>query len=371
MRIKWQNMSVDYKNSKLVIESGILKEGRVSWKSPSNIALIKYWGKHGVQLPRNASISFTLQNAFTETIMEYNSQKNKSVNIDLEFYFEGKSNPAFAEKIKKYFLSISDIFPFVKQLHFTIRSHNSFPHSSGIASSASSMSALSLCLCSLESQIFGTLKNDEEFRKKASYISRLGSGSASRSIYEKIAIWGHFGEIETTSDLYAIPYYEKIHEIFHTYHDDIFIISQGEKAVSSSAGHALMEDNLYASPRYQQAYQRMHHLLIAMEQGDIERFGTIVENEALTLHALMMTSSPSYILMKPNTLEMINRIRQFRKESQQPVYFTLDAGPNIHLLYPDHIYDKIQPFIQNQLVPLCENGYYIPDKVGLGPLELE
>ncbi len=360
----------DYKNPKLLINSNTIKSGRIAWRSPSNIALVKYWGKHGLQLPRNPSISLTLDKAYTETIMEYTTEGKSGDNIELDFYFEGKSNESFAEKIRKFLLNISDIFPFVKQIKFTVHSHNSFPHSSGIASSASSMSALAMCLCSLEMELFGTTYEDEEFRKKASFISRLGSGSACRSVYPHASVWGKTDDAKDSSDLFGIGYGEHIHEIFHDFHDDILIVSQGEKPVSSRAGHALMEGNAYAEPRYKQANERLSNLLIAMKEGDLEKFGTITENEALTLHALMMTSNPSYILMQPNSLEMIERIRKFRKETGLPIYFTLDAGPNIHLLYPHSIYEKVNPFILSELVPLCENDMVIRDRVGLGSVKI-
>lgn len=360
---------LDYKNSKLILDSTNIKEETISWQCPSNIALVKYWGKHGVQLPRNPSISLTLDAAHTKTVMTYSPKKRKDVDIDLDFYFEGEHNEAFANKIVKFMGGISEIFPFVKQLKFEIRSENSFPHSSGIASSASSMGALALCLCTLESNLFGTLKDDTAFRKKASYVSRLGSGSACRSIYATAGQWGENGSIPNSSDLYAIPYQNEIHEVFHSFHDDILIVSQGEKAVSSRAGHALMDQNDYADPRYRQAKQRLHRLLDAMKAGDLETFGRITENEALTLHALMMTSNPSFILMKPNTLEMINRIQAYRKDTGHPVYFTLDAGPNIHLLYPDAIFSDVDAFVKSELILLCENDMRISDKVGLGPLQ--
>lgn len=360
---------LDYKNSNLVLDASHSKEGTISWKCPSNIALVKYWGKHGIQLPRNPSISLTLDEAHTKTKLSYSPKENHDVDIDLDFYFEGKHNEAFASKIRKFLLGISDIFPFIQQLKFVIHSENSFPHSSGIASSASSMGALAMCLCSLEKELFGTLTDDLEFRKKASFVSRLGSGSACRSIYTSAGLWGGNDAIPNSSDLYAIPYEDKIHEIFHTFHDDILIVSQGEKAVSSRAGHALMDGNDYAAPRYKQAKDRLHRLLAAMKTGDLETFGTITENDALTLHALMMTSNPSYILMKPNSLEMIDRIRKYRLDTKHPVYFTLDAGPNIHLLYPDDIFSEIDAFVKSELIPLCENGMRIADKVGKGPVK--
>ena len=90
------------------------------------------------------------------------------------------------------------------------------------------------------------------------------------------------------------------------------IASFAEKSVSSRAGHALMEGNAFAKPRYEQANERLLRLLPALKSGDLETFGQICENEALTLHALMMASNPSYILMRPNTLKMIELLRAYR-----------------------------------------------------------
>ena len=361
---------LDYKNPKLIIDRAETEAGKIAWRSPSNLALIKYWGKHGRQLPRNASISFTLESAFTETLLEYTPKgANESEEIALDFLFAGEPNEAFATKVKAFLESITDIFPFLKQLNLKIHSANSFPHSSGIASSASSMSALALCLCSLEANLFDTLEDDQEFDQKASFIARLGSGSASRSIYPKLALWGDARNVDGSSDLYAIPY-TKVHEIFNSFHDDILIVSAGEKSVSSRAGHALMENNVYADARYQQARVRMNHLLEAMEDGDLTTFGQIVEDEALTLHAMMMSSHPSYLLMHPNTIELINRIRAYRADTKHPVYFSLDAGPNIHLLYPENIVHEVRVFVDEQLAPLCQENSYLPDWVGEGPEEL-
>ena len=252
---------LNYKNPKLVIETSKVEEGSVAWQSPSNIAIIKYWGKHGVQLPRNPSISFTLENARTQTLLAYRPKTGVDNGLMLDFFFDDEPNEVFGEKIKKFLESILDIFPFLKQLELTIKSANSFPNSAGIASSASSMSALALCLCSLEEELFGTLDDDEEFDKKASYIARLGSGSACRSIYPGMATWGENGALEGSSDLFATPFSENVHEVFKTFHDDILIASFDEKSVSSRAGHALMEDNPFAEIRYNQARQRLHRLI--------------------------------------------------------------------------------------------------------------
>jgi diphosphomevalonate decarboxylase len=359
--------TLNYENPKLLIDRDDFEPGSVTWRSPSNLAIIKYWGKHGRQLPQNPSISFTLNNAVTDTKLEYEKRTTPGQDIDLDFFFHGESKPEFAEKGKKFLESLLPIFPFLTQLKLTIRSGNSFPHSAGIASSASSMSALALCLCSLEDELFDTLNEDAAFDQKASFIARLGSGSACRSIYPGLALWGKTGDVEGSSDLFAVPMLDSVHEVFHNFHDDILFASRAEKAVSSRAGHALMDENAYAEPRYQQARQRLYRLLMALRNGDLELFGTIAENEALTLHALMMTSNPSYLLMQPSTLEMIYRIRDFRKQTGHPVYFSLDAGPNIHLLYPESVVHVVRPFVEEQLVPLCENEDWLTDWVGEGP----
>ncbi|MCO5229945.1 MAG: hypothetical protein M9958_02190 [Chitinophagales bacterium] len=342
-------------------------EGMVAWKSPSNIALVKYWGKYAKQYPRNASVSFTLQDAYTETSIKYVRKPDNVEGVSMSFLFEGEKKIKFEEKIRKFLSSIIEYFPFLNDLHLDIESKNSFPHSTGIASSASSMSALALCLCDIEREFLNRLNDEVDFFQKASVIARLGSGSASRSVFPYLAEWGELITVDGSSNEFAIPVAERAHPIFHTYRDSILIISAAEKSVSSRAGHALMEGNPYAEQRYLQANIHVKQLLDAMQEGDVDTWGKIIEKEALTLHALMMASEPPFILLHPNTLIAIEKIQHFRIEKNLPIYFTLDAGPNIHVLYPDNIKKEIISFIDKELVPLCENQRVIHDLVGKGP----
>ena len=335
--------------------------GKVAWKSPSNIALVKYWGKYGRQLPSNPSVSFTLKNAHTIMSMNYKEGTGKVV-----LFFEKKRNEAFENRIAKFIKSIEEIYPFLQDLDLEIHSDNSFPHSAGIASSASAMSALCLCLCNIEQNIFNTLENEDEFLHKASYLSRLASGSASRSVYPKLGQWGKHSAIKDSNNEYAIDVSQSVDPIFHTFKNSILIASAKEKSVSSSAGHQLMENNPYAPVRFQQANDNLESLMIAMKNGDLDSFIEIVEEEALTLHALMMTSKPSYVLMKANSLALIEKVREFRATTKLPICFTLDAGPNLHVLYPANIATQVQEFIQKECKPLCENGLIIEDEVGEG-----
>ena len=339
--------------------------GRVGWACPSNIALVKYWGKKGKQLPQNPSISFTLSECRSETFVTF----EKADRFGFNFFFEGKENPAFSAKIEKFLLDNQAFFPFINQLNLKVESRNTFPHSSGIASSASSMSAFVMCLLEIESKLVGPSTGSGALTK-ASYFSRLASGSAARSVFPKMALWGKTEAYEGSSDEYAVPLADDIHPVFKTYRDSILIVSGEQKSVSSRAGHALMEGIVYASARYAQANENIKNLLVALKSGDMDTFINITESEALQLHALMMCSNPSFILMKPNTLNIINAVRQFREETKIPVCFTLDAGPNAHLLYPESEAEKVECFIKNELVTYCNQGRWIADYVSDGPKKL-
>ncbi|WP_372652070.1 diphosphomevalonate decarboxylase [Halobacteriovorax sp.] len=341
--------------------------GRVSWTSPSNIALIKYWGKHGKQLPCNPSISFTLNESKTTMDFSWSIKNASKDEVVLDFYFENKKNEVFESKIRKFLENNFELFPFLKYLGLEIESTNSFPHSAGIASSASSMSALALGLCSIEDQAFDLNQSEEELLEKATYVARLASGSASRSIYPGIVSWGksELEDIQSTDESASVV--NGIADIFKTYQDSIVIVDGGEKAVSSRAGHALMESHPFRDVRFKHANDQLALLVDAMKTGDVEAFCDIVETEALELHGLMMNSSPSYTLMRPNTLAVIEKVREFRRRTSLPICFTLDAGPNVHLLYPENISNEINEFMTDELVPLAQGGLIIHDKVGSGP----
>ena len=199
---------------------------------------------------------------------------------------------------------------------------------------------------------------------------RESSGSASRSVFPTMALWGATNCYTDSSDDYAVPICDIIHPVFKTYRDSILVVSDGQKQTSSRKGHALMDTNPYASTRYNQAQNNIASLLSALKTGDLETFVNITEAEALQLHALMMCSNPSYMLLKPNTLNIIAEVRRYREQRSIPVAFTLDAGPNVHLLYPESCADEVKSFISNALEPFCMNSQWIEDRVGTGPSKL-
>ena len=334
-----------------------MENNQIIKRSPSNIAIVKYWGKHGNQLPNNPSISFTLNNCFTETKVTYSQIENPN-SIEMDFYFEGKENQAFKSKIEKYLQENKEHFTFLKGLHLNIESYNSFPHSSGIASSASSMSALILCLLGIK------YKDNEINLQEASFLSRLASGSAARSIYPTMTLWGRTPSLPESSDEYAISIADMINPVFKSYHDSILIVSSKEKSVSSRAGHSLMNNHPMAENRYATARKNTEDLLTILKQGDLEGFIKIAESEANQLHDLMATSTPSYTLKEENTINIIEKILEFRKETCLPICYTLDAGPNVHLLYPDSCSEQVHSFIDEVLKNYCFNNKWIDDNNG-------
>ena len=146
--------------------------------------------------------------------------------------------------------------PFLKDYKFKIETSNSFPHSSGIASSASGMSALALCLVDLERALSGAEGSAVDF-KKASFIARLGSGSACRSIEGDLIVWGDHIQIPGSSNLIGVKYPFEVHENFKNYQDTILLVDKGEKQVSSTVGHDLMHEHPFALERFKQANENL------------------------------------------------------------------------------------------------------------------
>jgi diphosphomevalonate decarboxylase len=334
------------------------------WECPSNIALIKYWGKLPGQIPCNPSLSITLDRAHTQTRITATPQQSRFPNLHVQF--NGEHAPTLETKLTGFIQSIVQEHPWILSYHLHIETENSFPHGAGIASSASGMGALGLGLCDLQRQLEGGL-HDASFFQKASHLARLGSGSASRSVYGGYVTWGEIPEVTYSSNLYASPLETPVHQVFQRWQNDILIVDPAEKKVSSTAGHGLMKTNPFSQNRFAQAYTHIQELIQAISHGNVEKFITLVEAEALTLHAMMMTSQPNYLLMRPGSVLAIEKIRDFRQQTGTPVCFTLDAGPNVHILYPMAVKDRVQPFIQEELMSALPGARLLSDHLGTGP----
>ena len=303
----------------------------------------------------------------TTTSVEFKPKKNKVNSVIFEF--NGIKDHEFGQKIKLFISNIEKYFSFLKNHDVNIKSENNFPHSSGIASSASSMSALASCLVDIE-KINSNQQDDSYYLKKKSFIARLGSGSASRSIEGPITLWGESKSFPGSSDLYAINISQDVNQIFQDYQNSILIIDPGVKKISSSIGHKLMNENPFSKIRFSEAKNNIAKLKDVLNSGHLDEFIKITESEALMIHSLMLSSSPYFILMKPNTLEVIRRILEYRSETKTPVCFTLDAGSNVHLLYPNNIKSEVKKFIEDELLKFCKSKMCIYDSLGSGSAKI-
>lgn len=346
------------------------KNIKIGWRAPANIALVKYWGKRQGQLPENGSISITLDQSSTTTYLSFQKKKQEDRAIDMKYFFQGKKHEKFREKIAGYLNVLLHELPFLIDYQLIIHSENNFPHSAGIASSASSMAALALCLVSMEELVTIKKLPEADFFRRASFLARLGSGSASRSVYGGIVSWGQIDSVKHSSDDYATPFPLPGESRFRHLRDSILIVSSEEKNFSSSSGHASMADHPYRAGRIAQANSNVNKITEAILKNDFQSLIKISEHEALSLHALLLSSSAGIMLLKPDTLRIIEEIRRFRESTKLDLFFSIDAGPNVHLIYFEDQRNMILPFVQQTLSKYCEQGQWIDDRIGNGPIKL-
>ncbi len=334
---------------------------RATASAPSNIAIVKYWGKQGVQEPVNPSISFTLSKALTHTTIDYRPGPEA---LTIEFLFEGWPKDSFLPKLNALTRRLVQHLPYLEKGHLRIESSNTFPHSSGIASSASSMASIAKVLVEIQQQLSAT-KDSEINHEQISELARLGSGSACRSTLPGWVLWGETEALASSSNRFGVSINEVIHPTFKDLQDTILVIRKGAKSVSSTTGHQLMENHPYREGRIDQANRNIKKLLNSLKEGNFNTFAEVCEEEALSLHGLMMSSSPGYTLMAPESLRAIRRIQKFREHHHVPLTYTLDAGPNIHLIYPKAQRKILEPFIREHLQPLCDNQEVINDELSI------
>jgi len=204
----------DFVFKKGYAQEAIVQSGAFTWSAPSNIALVKYWGKKENQIPANPSLSFTLSNCKTITTLRFSIKEDQNIRFDL--LFEGQPKEDFKPKVQKFLERILPYCPYIEDYHFIIDTTNTFPHSSGIASSASGMAALAMNIMSLE-QLLNPEMDMDYFRKKASFLARLGSGSACRSISGEVVIWGEQHDVAGSSDLFGVEAPFELHPQFKNY----------------------------------------------------------------------------------------------------------------------------------------------------------
>lgn len=289
--------------------------------APSNIAFVKYWGKKDekLRIPTNGSISMNLSNLTTTTTVEFSdSLKRDEVTIDGQRQLHEVARVSHhLDRIRKlvHLKSFANVV-----------SKNSFPSKTGLSSSASGFAALTLAAVAAAG-----VKLTE---KELSMLARLGSGSACRSIPNGFVEW-IAGDSHETSFAHSIfpPDYWNIVDV-------VTIISKRKKDVPTSVGMKSIYTSKFFTTRMSHMEEKIERVKVLMRKKDFQVFGELVESEALEMHAIMMTSNPPLLYLTPETITLINKLWQWRKDGL-PVYFTLNTGQDVHLICEEKDHEEV------------------------------
>lgn len=294
-----------------------VKKMRATAKAHTNIALIKYWGKRHEKLilPTNNSLSVTLDGLFTETTVDFDEGLDRDI-----FILNGEEISGVPyERVTNYldlFRSYSG-----KQLFAKVTSTNHVPTAAGFASSASGFAALAAATA----KAIGLNLTNEELSK----FTRQGSGSACRSVYGGFVEWEK-GVRDDGSDSYAI-------QIAPEDHWDIrvaaVVLTAKEKAVSSRVGMKhTVDTSVFYDGWLKSIPQDLQEIKLGIMAKDFEKVGSIAEANCLKMHATTLGAIPPFTYWQDTTMATMQAIQQMRAEDL-PAYFTIDAGPNVKVLY--------------------------------------
>lgn len=280
--------------------------------APSNIAFIKYWGKRDedLKIPLNGSISMNLSNLLTTTTVEFNPDFKKDLIIinDQEEGDEGSRVIKHLDRIRK----LAKIKHKAKVI-----SKNNFPTGTGLSSSASGFAALTLAASKA-----ADLSLSE---KELSILARQGSGSACRSIPDGFVEWldGNTNETSYAVSIFPPDYWDIV--------DVVAVVSKDKKEISTTEGQKLAKSSPFFPARLSKIKDKIKLMKKHIQEKNFTLFGELVEQEALELHAIMLTSIPSLVYWLPGTLKVMHAVKRWRQEGLQ-VYFTVNTGQDIHLI---------------------------------------
>lgn len=282
----------------------------------SNIAFIKYWGVADarINLPLNNSISMTLAAAHTTTTVAWDTADELDADI---ISLDGVTLDAVAAtRVVRHLDRLRAVGAVGHRARVTSR--NNFPMASGIASSASGFAALTVAGC----RGLGLTLDATEL----SAVARLGSGSASRSLFGGFVEWeqGHDHRSSVAHQLFPAAHWDL--------YDVVAVVSAAPKRVSSEGGHPSAVTSPLNQGRLDSLAYGLAEVRDAIAKRDIAQLGPIIELDALAMHSVMMTGTPSLLYWAPGTLAVLQAVRRWREEDGVQVYFTIDAGPNVHLI---------------------------------------
>lgn len=298
--------------------------------APANIALVKYWGKRDsrLNLPVTDSLSIDLGNLGTETTIEHSLDGQDTVILNGSKLAQ---DDPFAVKVINFVALFRNALnqTAINRPALTITTNNNIPTGAGVASSASGFAALTKAL----DQFFGLALAGREL----SLLANLGSGSASRSIFKGF-VYRHAGTDPDGMDSYSEPLPCTWPEL----KIGLITVSAKAKRVSSRDG---MERTVATSPLYKkwpdQVKSDLAKMLDAIKAKDFELLGATAESNALAMHECMRAATPPLNYFEPETEAIISKVQKLRKEGL-PLYLTIDAGPNVKLLYLNKDEEKVK-----------------------------
>ncbi|MDO8621463.1 MAG: diphosphomevalonate decarboxylase [Candidatus Levybacteria bacterium] len=289
--------------------------------APSNIAFVKYWGKKDekLRLPENGSISMNLNNLQTTTTVEF----NKDFREDLIIINDQKEENEGSRAIKHL-----DRIRILAKINYKAKvvTKNNFPTGTGLSSSASGFAALTLA----GAKAAGLNLSEKEL----SILARQGSGSACRSIPGGFVEWldGDTSDTSYGVSLYPKNYWDIV--------DVVAVVSKNKKEVSTTEGQKLAKSSPFFPIRLARIKEKIRLIKQYLKEKDFKNFGELLEAEALELHAIMLTSTPSLIYWLPGTLKVMHAVKRWRAEGLQ-VYFTVNTGQDIHLICQKKDVEKV------------------------------
>jgi diphosphomevalonate decarboxylase len=299
-----------------------------SVKAPANIALIKYMGKApgNQNIPLNASLSYTLPELLTYVELEDNTHTDAPAEDRWEpLHTESGFIPhVFSEAAQNRFLNHLNLIKreFDCNTTFTVRSANNFPHSAGLASSASSFAALTQA--AVQACAACTNTPLPSLTDQAA-LSRKGSGSSCRSFFEPWALWD-----KTQVSGIELPYPTLIHQVI--------LVQAAEKKVSSSEAHRRVSRLPEYPARKIRAEKNLDALMHAFQNKAWDEAYQISFREFQDMHNLFAASEPAFSYITPQAQALLDMLQDAWKNQGDGPLITMDAGPNIHLLYrPDQV----------------------------------
>lgn len=302
-----------------LLDTATPKRSKGSAFAPSNIALVKYWGKSipELNIPMTDSLSVSLGDLGAHTQIQV---LNHAL-VNHEVLLNGQqlvNTSEFYIRIAAFLDLFKDILgiPVV----FKVETQTNIPVAAGLASSACGFAALVLALDNL----YGWNLNESDL----SILARLGSGSAARSMWQGFVYWQR-GEQTSGLDCYAY----KLSDVWADFSIGLLLISQEKKPISSrEAMLQTVNTSILYKAWPQQVARDIEIVAAAIKAKDLKTLGETVENNALAMHATMLSAKPAICYSTPQTIQAMHKIWQLRKDGVE-VYFTQDAGPNLKLLF--------------------------------------